>query len=195
MNVSGGTWAALLGFTVLAAVSQWLLAFERAQMVLPPVITSDRPDYSLDDFSLIVMDEQGQASFRVHAPRMLRRPSDGGAMRVESPVVDLKDTRDRSWQMRAASALIGVDGDDVLLDGGVELLGTRLPGADPAPNTEIRTTHMTLLPELRQAHTDAHVTLSEGASILSGTGMKADFALRRMELLSNVSARFEPPPR
>jgi lipopolysaccharide export system protein LptC len=66
--------AALAVFALATQAIVWFLAprEEESAFVGPP-----RSDYTLTDFTLDALDEQGQHSFSMVAPRMARRQDDG----------------------------------------------------------------------------------------------------------------------
>ena len=49
-----------------------------------------------------------------------------------------------------------------------------------------------LLPDANRAETDAAVTIEGPGSILRGRGMRADLSTRDVELLAEVTGRYEP---
>lgn len=199
--------AALL---VVAAIASgvWLWQLREpeapAQLVGPP-----RSDYTLTDFELVALDEDGRESFVARGPRLDRHPY-LGTLDIEQPRFVVPDANGVPWTSRARRAFVSRDGDELQLIGEVELLGPALGAADAradaAAATAARgaagagalrlvTERLHVYPRDNRASTHAAVTITEPGSILRARGLRADLDARRVELLSEVRIRHEPPAR
>ena len=65
-------------------------------------------------------------------------------------------------------------------------------GWSPLAGPTMRTARLVVLPKADQARSDHRVTVTQGASILAGTGLRADLATKRFELLDQVKGRYVP---
>ena len=117
-SVSGRVGATLL-LLVAALVSGWAL-WRQSGSDLPVVAGNGRPDYVLHDFELVALDDQGQESFTLRAPSMLRNP-DERSMRMATPVFLLPDRHDRYWRVSSRDGWISPDGDELRLVGDVQV--------------------------------------------------------------------------
>jgi LPS export ABC transporter protein LptC len=94
------------------------------------------------------------------------------------------------WLLRAPHGRMPADSRDLLLYGQVEGTG-RAPDGHPL---QLETERMWIDTEDRELRTDSDVTLYGPGRDLSATGLAADFSGHRLQLLSNVRARYEPLP-
>ncbi|MBD8527169.1 LPS export ABC transporter periplasmic protein LptC [Pseudomarimonas arenosa] len=154
----------------------------------PPLVGPPRSDYQIEQFELLVFDEQGKESFSMRGPRLARHPS-LGTLDIEDPRMRAPDGEGKVWTGRAERAWVSRDGDRLRLLEKVELRGPTTAERVPI---RLRSEQLDFLPKADQIESDDWVTITAPGSILRGKGLKAELASRRIELLSEVTARYEP---
>ncbi|MCK7593403.1 LPS export ABC transporter periplasmic protein LptC [Pseudomarimonas salicorniae] len=153
-----------------------------AALVGPP-----RSDYHVENFELISFDEGGEEAFWLSGPRMARHPQ-LGTLELEQPRLGMPSEPQR-WRGRAERGWVSADADRVRLIGNVELRSDVDPGEGVM---RLSTDSLDLLPDEDRAETDAAVTVQGPGSILRGRGLRADLGTREVQLLSEVTGRYEP---
>ena len=185
----------VLAIAVLAALALstqilvWVFAPREAA---PAFIGPPRSDYTLSDFSIDALDAQGQHSFSVAGPRLVRRAEDGSIF-VTAPDYTILDNGGRTWKGTSDSAWVNKNGTLMKLEGKVEM--HRLPGPSSAP-AQLLTSDLTVTsPGMGQAlssaqgktmQTQALATITEPGRVVHGVGMQADLGLKTLQLLSDV---------
>jgi len=172
---------------LLVGLSQWLLAFQRDQEAKPKPIVTDRSDYTLADFNLRAMDNLGALAFEMGAPAMTRSPKDE-SMVVKLPTIWVEDRLGRRWDVRADSAWVRGDGDQIKLTGAIEARHDN--ALDTTENVLIRTNSMDLFPNAKTLSTEDRVTIERTGSILMGLGLRADLNTKSFVIPADVKARF-----
>lgn len=156
-----------------------------------PVATTpvDRSDYVLREFEMITLDDQGEESFTVRGP-YLQRDKHGKSISLLQPRFSFPaaDGSGR-WRARADRAWVNEGADEVHLLDAVRMVGPKTPAGLV---TRFATDRLLVLPETEEARGDGAVTITQGDSILAGTGFRADMKTKRFQLLNQVSARYVP---
>lgn len=156
-----------------------------------PLVGPPRSDYQVEQFELLAFDELGKESFSMRGPRMARHPT-LGTLDIEEPRLRAPDSKNQVWTGRAERAWVSRDGDRLRLLDKVELRGPTTAERVPM---RLRGEQLDFLPKTDQVESDDWVTITATGSILRGKGLKADLASRHVELLSEVTARYEPTAR
>lgn len=188
MSWRGGLIAVLL---VLAIASGWSAWRQRAEVPADDAPAS-RPDYVLEDFQLVSLDEHGHESFALSAPWLHRDPADQ-TMSLREPVFLVPEGGDTGlyWDLRAATGWISADSEQMRLDGSVVAV------SDPEGERSLRmeTETLEVFPRQRRARSDAAVTIIQPGTTMNGTGLEADLASRRFQFTSKVHTRHVPTRR
>jgi lipopolysaccharide export system protein LptC len=179
--------AAAAVLAVLAALTGWAVWQLRDRESPPALVGPPRSDYFVEDYELIGFDEAGQEAFWLRGPRLARHPQ-LGTLELEQPRLGMPAESER-WRGRAARGWVSAKADRLRLLGAVELRNTPVPGYDPM---RLLTDSLDLLPDANRAETDSAVTIEGPGSILRGRGLRADLSTRDVELLSEVTGRYEP---
>ena len=170
---------------VAALVSGWAV-WHRSDDRMPVVAGNGRPDYVLHDFELVALDDQGQESFTLRAPSMLRNP-DERSMRMATPVFTLPDRERRYWKVSARDGWISPDGDELRLLGDV-----RVDSPPGERKVGMNTEQLNVYPNRDLATSSTLVTITQPGSILRGRGLETDLASKRYILKSQVHTRYVP---
>lgn len=176
-----------------AAMATSVVVWKLQPQPKPPPEEVARSDYTLDNFELVTLDDEGKESFSVRAPRLVRDPQ-GKALTITAPKFSFpgKGQEGGRWNASAGTAWVGPKGDDVRLTKDVDLVG---PPGPLGARTRMQTAELRILPKQDYASSPAVVTISRGDSILTGKGLKANLATHRVELLADVKGRYAPRPR
>ncbi|HEY5852321.1 MAG TPA: LPS export ABC transporter periplasmic protein LptC [Lysobacter sp.] len=150
---------------------------------------ANRPDYTLHDFVLTVLDEQGKEAFTLSAPRMDRDPREK-TLAIATPLFVIPPkagTKASPWEVRSQTGWVSEKGEEVRLQGGVKAQSTNADGKPVRIDTE----HLNVFPEDKRATSTAAVTVTQPGFILNGHGMEADLDAKRVILKSDVKARYD----
>jgi lipopolysaccharide export system protein LptC len=185
------TWRGTLTLVLLVAaiISGWSAWRQRAEKPASPTI-STRPDYVLHDFELIALDGEGQESFLLRAPRLARNPEDK-TMSIATPLFLIPDKDGQRWEIRSKTGWVSGDNSEVRLRGKVE--ATSPPG-DSRPSV-MKTEQLNVFPDKNTASSAVLVTVTQPGFTMRGTGMRADLADKRFQLLSKTNTIYEPTRR
>ena len=165
---------------LLGGWAAWLL---RAREPASDFVGPPRSDYTLDDYTLVVLNDLGTESFTTVGPYLARDPNTE-TLSLDKPDFSFPSkTGEGDWTAHAEDGWVARKGVEVRLARGVTILGPPTATAGP---THIATDHLTVLPKPQTGHTDAAVTMTRDGSILSGVGMNINMKAHTLELLSKV---------
>lgn len=184
MNRSGLNAMLLVSAVVLGSIALWQWRMRQ----VPPQEAPQRSDYILRDFELTTLDETGKESFTVVGP-YLQRDVGGKSLSLVQPRFVFPDGDGGQWNARSDSAWVSPGADEVHLLDDVQMVG---PPSPAGFSTRFETQRLTVLPDADQAMTDERVTITQGDSILAGTGMRADMKAKRFQLQNQVKGRYAP---
>ena len=181
-------WRTVLGLVLLvAAITSGWSAWKQRDVAEPDAPSSERPDYLMRDFEVIGLDDQGQESITLRAPEMQRNPRDQ-TFTIATPLFLLPDTDGHHWEMRAKTAWVSPNGDELRLSGDVRGTSPK-EGAIP---TTFDTQRLNVFPRKNLASTDDAVTITRPGSILSGVGFETNTKTKQYTFKSQVKTRYEP---
>jgi lipopolysaccharide export system protein LptC len=187
--------AMLAVFALATQAVVWFLAprEEESAFVGPP-----RSDYTLTDFTLDSLDEQGQHAFSMTAPRMARRQDDG-SIYITTPDYDIVDNSGNVWKGTSESAWVNKDGTIMKLLGRVDMHRIETEKVTPV---QILTRDLTVLsdpkvknseqPRERRLETAELTTVIDPTTVAHGVGMKANMTLKIVEFLSEFHSTTQP---
>jgi lipopolysaccharide export system protein LptC len=184
----------ILGAAALALFTQVLVWVYVAREQTPDFVGPPRSDYTLTNFSVDSLDENGKHSFTIVAPRMVRKEDDA-SMFVTSPNYEILDDNGNTWKGTSESAWVNKDGSIMKLEGKVVMNRTPTPKVAPI---RLETTDLTITspPKVKgqptpksnqkKLETEALTTITDPSHVVHGIGMKSDLAMKETELLSDV---------
>lgn len=153
------------------------------------VTSVPRSDYVLRDFELVMLDSSGAEAFTVRGP-YLQRDVGGRSLSLVQPRFAFPEKEGEGvWNARADSAWVSPGADQVHLIDAVDVVG---PEGVPGVPTRFRTDRLVVLPDTDELRSEDRVTVTQGDSILAGTGLRADMKAKRFQLLNQVTARYVP---
>lgn len=179
-------------FLVLTGLSLWL-----RQVIEAPDGQRDGkgrhdPDYIIHGFKLIQLTPAGQPQYVLRAQRLTHYPDDDATDIVQPALVYAPVKAGApGMTMHAQAAALSADARRVDLRGDVRVERAATGGRGPL---QVRTEAMTVFPDEERARSDMLVTITEGASHLTGAGMELDRRAQTFILHSGTSGTFEPRP-
>ncbi len=176
----------LVPVALASAFWAWKL---RPQPAVEQAVGPQRGDYTVEAYSLVMMNKDGGLSFRSRGPYAARDPN-SQQLFLNTPEFSFPDRGGKGeWTGHSQTGWVSSGGDEIRLKRSVAVDGPAEPGKDPI---RIRTEWLSILPDPQTAHTPLLVTITRGPSILLGTGMNAWLKDSRVELLSKVSLHDVP---
>jgi lipopolysaccharide export system protein LptC len=182
------TLATIFVLAVLALGAQILVWIFRPHDQAPAFVGPPRSDYTLSNFTVDALGEDGKLSFRVSGPRLTHKEEDGSVY-VDTPDYVMLDNSGNLWNGKSDAAWVNKDGTIMQLQGHVEMHRQATAKVQPA---DIVTSDLTTWPKDKKMETAAAVTMTDPDSILSGVGMKSDLGLKVLELFANVHSTLQP---
>ena len=180
----------LIALLVLLAAGTQLLIWLTREPAKDEFVGPPRSDYTLSNFKLTALGDDGKLSFRMSGP-LLTRSNKDNSIYVTTPGYVMVDGSGRPWQGSSDAAWVNKGGTIMQLRGNV-VMRTEPEGKDPAT---ITSSDVTVWPKTSKLATDARATVEQTGSTVSGTGLRADLTTQTMELLADVHNRFETKPR
>lgn len=175
---------------LLAAYTGW------QRMGAPPAGTDGPPeaaaldtDYTLEDFTLTLLDEEGRLNASVTGGSLAHDPQ-AERSRIEAPRATVSAPGGTRWEGDARQGWVSDDGGELHLSGRVRL--NRHP-EESVPPLELSTEVLTLYPKRDIAMTPAFVTIVQPGARLEGTGMRVDLARGSYQLHAQVRGRYDTP--
>jgi len=151
-----------------------------------------RSDYTLGNFTLDALDEQGHHSFTMVAPHLARKEGDASIF-VTQPKYEIVDNSGNLWKGTSDSAWVNKDGSVMRLEGAVDMHRIETEKVTPV---QVLTSDLTITtdPKVkdnpqqvrgRRMETAALTTVIDPHTVARGVGMKTDMTLKTVEFLSD----------
>lgn len=183
MRASGTKLLPLVLVTLLAALTFWLEQATRVGESHRDGKGRHDPDFMVDGFTVRRYDVDGHLQHLLAARKMLHY-TDDDSTEVDSPVLNYF-SNGRRTEVTAPRAWLGPQGKELRLRGGVRVVG----GASATEaETVIATDEMLVYPDDEIARSNTPVTITQGSSVISGSGLEADNKLRVYKLLGRAHA-------
>lgn len=185
-NTRALVYTVLLG--VVAALTQWLLWLEGLPERADTFVGPSRSDYVVREFQLAAYDEEGRFSFGATGPRAIRHPF-LGSIEIDQPSLRFADSDGHPWRSTSAHGWVDKAGTVAKLSGEVRMTRAAAPGVLPVV---VATERLSVNTRTRLAESDVAVEMSQPGSILRGVGLRAELGTRRVELMQQVTAHYDP---
>ena len=170
---------------LIGAMTLWL----RFSTETPSAIEAGRPGHEPDGIAehveIVRMDERGDAEYHVSATRMAHFP-DNDSMELTAPRFYRNDAK-ADLNVSADRGIINQQTQEARFHDNVELVRRPANGKDLLT---IRTQYMLVFMDRETASTDRNVSIVNGASTLTGTGMTYEKKTGQLTLLSSVKGNF-----
>jgi lipopolysaccharide export system protein LptC len=161
------TLAPLVFIVLLAGGSLWLERSVQSQ-ITPEKNTRHDPDFWAENFTIKKFNAEGILQNTLKASKMTHFPDDDTTI-MANPVLTYHHTP--AVTVSAVTGLISQNADEIALTGGAVV--TR-EGVKAAPATDVATEILTLFPDAERAVTTKPVTITQGRSVIHGSGMESD---------------------
>mgnify|MGYP006193663695 CR=1 FL=1 len=178
--------AVVVVLALLAALSGWWLYQLQRKDTTPGLVGPPRSDYSIEQFQLVALDEQGNEAFSAEGPRLARHPF-LGSLNIESPRMRFPDSDGAMWSTRADAGFVSEDGELVRLQGNVRVQG---PAAGDVEPIVLESPLLNIHPAGNRIATPSAVVLRGPGSILRGRNLDADLDTRRFDL-DHLTGRYD----
>lgn len=182
-------WLPLLPLLGLLGATYWLDQQVQPEPVKPDGSTRHDPDSIVENFSAVKLNKQGTPYFIVNAAKMLHYPDDDSTA-LEAPRLTLLAEDSPPLLATAKSGSISRKGDELFLQGGVEVL--RGPGMEQ-DQLKLQTESLNIIPDQDLASSDRAVTLTEAHTTVNAVGLELNNKTRTIKLLSKVRSEYVPP--
>lgn len=193
------TWLIIALLAAIAVATQALVWIFVPREFESTFVGPPRSDYTLTNFTLDALDEQGRHSFTMVAPRLARKQDDGSIF-VTAPNYEIVDNSNNLWKGTSESAWVNKDGTLMRLEGAVDM--HRLETESVTPVTLV-TRDLTVMTDPknkadpkqqreRRMETAAPTTVTDPKTVASGIGMKADLTLKVVEFLADFHSVTQP---
>lgn len=178
--------AAILILLAGAVLSGWF-AWRGQAPEAEEVQAEARSDYILRDFEVVTLDSSGQESFSLRAPELRQTPG-ARTLELQTPLFLMPDEHGSRWEVRSKTGWVNEKSTLVRLRGDV-VADSPVGASRP---TRLRTEQLDIFPDDNRATSEAVVTITTPGTTMRGTGMEADLAGKRIQLLSDVSLNNDP---
>lgn len=180
-----------LALAAVALASGWFLNRLGSKPPARVVEGAQTPDYFVENFTTITMDERGFPRRRLSAARMAHFP-DSDTHELSAPQMVLFQEAATPWHVRSERAWVSPGGDEMRLLGKVHIWRDDASGERLV---DIHTEDLRVLPDAEFGETDKRAVITTQRSESRGLGMRAWLDERRLELRSQVHTVYERPPR
>jgi lipopolysaccharide export system protein LptC len=173
----------LLFFTGL---SWWLMTtFQQQQEQTRIKEQKKGPNYTMEDFSAIRMNEQGLPEYELNAPYMAHYPQQDRTDLKQPKFTVHERARQQTW---ADQGTVLKQGDEILLTGNVVIRGHD----ENQKVLRIETPVLRILPNDEYAETQEAVHITRGDNVLDAVGAKVYLDQHVLLLLSKVRGTYVP---
>lgn len=182
-------WLPLLPLLGLLGATYWLNQQAQPEPVKPDGSTRHDPDSIVENFSAVKLNKQGTPYFIMSAAKMLHYPDDDSTA-LEAPRLTLLAEDSPPLLATAESGSISKKGDEMFLQGGVEVLREAGVKQD---QLKLQTEFLNIIPDQDLASSDRAVTLTEAHTTVNAIGLELNNKTRTIKLLSKVRSEYVPP--
>ncbi|NOQ93230.1 MAG: LPS export ABC transporter periplasmic protein LptC [Methylophaga sp.] len=172
---------------VLAVIVVWLLSGEEAEQRNSLESKLNKAsDYAMTDFTLTVMNKNGNPARIISGTEMAHYPEDDST-EVLIPSVQFIEPGKDTWLIFANKATTQGKGDDILLTGNVIIT------QQDNPDIELRTEKLNLDTLHNTAYTDLAVSMKSDYGYSESIGLHASLEDKMINLHSRVKGRYDTP--
>jgi lipopolysaccharide export system protein LptC len=183
-----GRFITLLALLLAALLSGWwFYGADSPESQIPDTAVDDF-DYFLSDFELAEMDQRGELKHTLIAENLYHYPDREQSTLAQPRMMFYEESR-MAWKISAEQGIIQDEDRQVFLSGDVRI---NYMSQRPEQDFEIFTERLNVWQEEQRAETGDPVRIEQLSGTTSSTGMKAEFDVRRLDLLSEVRGHYEP---
>lgn len=182
-----GRWKLAFILAIVAGCSYWALDKLNEDSVTRLNQLAHYPDFYMENFTTLTMDQDGTPKNRLKAVYMAHYPDDNTS-ELHEPEFEIFRKDKSPVMVRSDKGWVISDNDVILLSGNVYL---HQNDAEGNLKLELITEDARVLVDQKYAETDKAVTLNSKKSTTTAIGMRAYLQEQRMEFLSNVQTIIE----
>jgi lipopolysaccharide export system protein LptC len=176
------SWVLAVILALLLASPFWLNQPQRAISPSQNSQLSRTPDYVVENFSAIQMDEGGVGRHILLARKMMHYPDDDSTD-LEQPRLINTEPGKPAMQVKADEAKMTSNGEDIYLSGNVMVVRN---GGKGRGETSMTTSLLHVIPSDDIARTDKPVVITETNAVIKAVGMEMSNRTGITQLLSQV---------
>jgi len=181
-------WKIAFILSILAIGSAWLLNRLTDDKSTSTVLLRHDPDYYMEDFSTLTMEQDGTPKNKLFAEYMAHYPDDN-TIELHKPKLEVYRKNETPIFIIADKGWVTADNEVILLSGAVKLWQDNIDGIR---ELEINTSDVKILTQQEYAETDKLATIVGEKTTASAVGVRAYFNESRIELLSDVHGKILP---
>jgi len=182
-----GRWKLALILVIIAGFTYWALDKLTEDDVEKLSRLAHYPDYYMEDFSTLTMNQDGTPKNRLNAAYMAHYPDDNTS-ELHEPKLEIFRKEKQPINVRSDKGWVTSNNDVILLSGNVYL---HQNDDDGELKLELITDDARVLVDQKYAETDKAATLISKKSTTTSIGMRAYLQEQRLEFLSNVQTTIE----
>jgi len=172
---------------LLAVVTLWLLSGEESeQQASLDSKLNKASDYAMTDFTLTVMDKEGNPSRIINGKEMAHYPEDDST-EILFPTAQFIEAEKNTWIITSNKGSTQGKGNDILLTGNVIITQKE------DSNVELRTEKLNLDTLHNTAYTDLAVSMKSPYGKSESVGLHASLEDKMINLHSRVKGRYDAP--
>jgi len=171
----------LVLLTLLAALTFWLEQTTQGDSLAPNGRGRHDPDFLVSDLEMRQFNQNGSLKHSLAAKRMLHYADDDSTV-VEQPALTFY-SQTLPTRLSAQLATVSQDGKEVRLSGDVKMLRE---ARDDSPELLVTTAELRVFPDDEVARSAVPVTIRQGRSVITGSGIEVDNRGQTLQLLGRV---------
>ncbi len=182
-----GRWQLALILVIIAGFTYWALDKLTEDDITKLSKLAHYPDYYMEDFTTLTMNQDGTPKNRLNATYMAHYPDDNTS-ELHEPKLEIFRQEKQPINVKSDRGWITSNNDVILLSGNVYLHQNDDNGE---LKLELITEDARVLVDQKYAETDKAATLISKKSTTTSIGMRVFLQEQRMEFLSNVQTTIE----
>ena len=149
---------------------------------------ANAPDYYMEDFTTLAMDENGDPDYRLYGVYLAHYP-DSNTTEILKPSIDFLRDDKPAMHIIADKGWLAADNEVVLLNGNVEFTRKDESGE---PVMQINTDKARVLIDQNYVETDQFTKIVTHRTSITGMGMLADLKKGKLSVLRDVHTIIQP---
>lgn len=177
---------AQIGLILVALISLWLIFDDSSEPMQEVSELRRTSDYTMTDFTMTIMDANGEPSRVIKGDEMAHFPHDDST-EIMNPVTEFIEPGQDPWVVTAEHGHTQGKGESILLTGNVIITDK----SNPAFN--MHTDKLTLDTKLNTAYTEEAVTINSPHGVTDSVGLHAALDDETINLHSRVKGQYDAP--
>lgn len=183
-----GKWKTALLLLIIAALSYWALLQLTEEDVVNLNKYAHYPDFTMENFTTLTMNQQGLPKNRLVADFMAHYPDDD-ATKLNNPELEIYRETGPPIVVRSDKGWITANNEVILLSGNVYLHQNDINGIK---QLEVLADDAKVLVDEEYVETDKSVTVIRKRTVTNSVGMRIYMKEQHLEFLYNVRTIIEP---